>query len=227
VLRRGSAVKAVIIDHWPMLRLGLSRVLQGIDVRVVGEAAAAVEGLRLARAENADLVLLGDHPGGDAVDAVRQAARLPSTPSVVVLVGQVDSDIVGALLQAGADALLVRSAGPDELADAVGRTLEGERVVSPAIMPLLVGAVASAATPTGAAARAAASDAPAGDVQLTAKEREVLAWLADGRSNQEIADALFVTPATVKTHLAHIYTKLQVKGRQQALARAVALGFIR
>src|SRR3954452_17710992 len=82
VLRRGSAVKAVIIDHWPMLRLGLSRVLQAIDVRVVGEAAAAVEGLRRARSENAGLVLLGDHPGGDAVDAVRQAARLPSRPAI-------------------------------------------------------------------------------------------------------------------------------------------------
>ena len=73
----------------------------------------------------------------------------------------------------------------------------------------------------------APAGSPSGEAVLTAKEREVLVALADGRTNQEIADALFVTPATVKTHLAHIYAKLQVKSRQQALARAVALGYLR
>src|SRR5215212_368877 len=66
VLRRGSAVKAVVIDQWPMLRLGLARVLQTVDVRVVGEAASGVEGIRAARDGHAQLVLLGDHTGGEA-----------------------------------------------------------------------------------------------------------------------------------------------------------------
>ena len=205
-----------------MLRLGLARVLQTVDVRVVGEAASQVEGLRAARDGNADLVLLGDHSGGEPHEVVAEVKALPGPPRVIVLVGQGAPDAVAAVLSAGADGLLVRSVGPDELADSVTRVLAGERVVSPTLVPMVIDLVSG----SGAATRQERSG-PGPDVLLTAKEREVLTWLAAGRSNQEIADALFVTPATVKTHLAHIYAKLEVKGRHQALARAVALGYLR
>jgi DNA-binding NarL/FixJ family response regulator len=220
MLRREAAVKAVIVDHWPMLRLGVSRVLQSIDIRVVGEAATGVEGLRRIRDEHVEIVLLGEHVEREVRDLVRQVKRLPEPPSVIVLVGPADADEVGALLTAGADSLLVRSVGPDELIDAVGRVLEGERVISPALMPLVIHAAAAVGAP-------ASTPAIPDEAALTSKEREVLAWLAEGRSNQEIAEALYITPATVKTHLAHIYAKLGVKGRHEALARAVSLGYIR
>jgi NarL family two-component system response regulator LiaR len=102
--------------------------------------------------------------------------------------------------------------GGDELSEALDKVEAGERVIAPALLPLLVGAV----TPS----------APGPDSVLTSKEREVLASLAAGRSNQEIAEALFVTRATVKTHLAHIYAKLEAKDRHEAVARAVALGLL-
>lgn len=208
-----------------MLRLGVARVLQAADIRVVGEAAARVEGIRLVRTEEAHLVLLGDHLGADVVDAVREAKALPTAPLVIVLVGQAVREDLVALIGAGADGLLARSAGPDELTDAVTRVLDGERAVSTAFLPLVIGTMVAARE--GGRGDSASNPIPAADSLLTAKEREVLGWLADGRSNQEIADALFVTPATVKTHLAHIYAKLEVKGRHQALARAVALGYLR
>src|SRR6266550_4028183 len=121
VLRRGSAVKAVVIDQWPMLRLGLARVLQTVDVRVVGEAASRVDGIRAARDGNAELVLLGDHTGGEPHEVVAEVKALPASPFVIVLVGQGAPDAVAAVLTAGADGLLVRSVGPDELASSVTR----------------------------------------------------------------------------------------------------------
>src|SRR5437868_7172248 len=88
VLRRATAVKAVVVDQWPMLRLGLARVLQTVDVRVVGEAGSRVEGVRAAREGAADLVVAGDHTGGEPHELVRECKALPTAPRVVVLLGQ-------------------------------------------------------------------------------------------------------------------------------------------
>jgi DNA-binding NarL/FixJ family response regulator len=216
----------VVIDEWPMLRLGLARVLQTVDVRVVGEAGSRADGIRAAREEGAALVLVGDHSGGEPAEVITDAKALPTSPRVIVLVGQDAPRTVAAVLTAGADGLLIRSVGPDELASSVSRVLAGERVVSPTLVPMVIDLV-SGASAGASAPRPSQSARPQAEVSLTAKEREVLAWLADGRSNQEIAAALYVTPATVKTHLAHIYAKLEVNGRHQALARAVALGYLR
>src|SRR4051812_16816015 len=163
-----------------MLRLGLVRVLQTVDVRVVGEAATRVEGIRAAREGPADLILAGDHTDGQPHELVREAKALPNGPRVIVLLGQVDSEDVGAVLAAGADGLLVRSVGADELADSISRVVDGERVVSPALMPIVIDAM----TGTSGDRRSASTGDTAA---LTAKEREVLAQLADGRSNQQIA----------------------------------------
>jgi DNA-binding NarL/FixJ family response regulator len=214
----------VVIDEWPMLRLGLARVLQTVDVRVVGEAGSRADGIRAAREGGAELILVGDHSGGEPAEVVTDARELPASPRVIVLVGQNAPETVAAVLSAGAEGLLIRSVGSDELADSVSRVLAGERVVSPALVPMVIDLVSGAGAGGPRVPRSTRTQA---EVTLTAKEREVLAWLADGRSNQEIAAALFVTPATVKTHLAHIYAKLEVNGRHQALARAVALGYLR
>src|SRR3954447_15543436 len=123
VLKRGSAVKAVVIDQWPMLRLGLARVLQTVDVRVVGEAASGVEGIRAARDGHAQLVLLGDHTGGEPHEVVAEGKALPTSPHVIVLVGPGSPESVAAVLTAGADGLLVRSVASDELADSVTRVI--------------------------------------------------------------------------------------------------------
>src|SRR3954451_9537454 len=97
VLRRGSAVKAVVIDQWPMLRLGLARVLQTVDVRVVGEAGSRLEGIRAARDGHADLVLVGDHSDGRPDEVVAEAKALADVPRVIVLVGAGAPDSVAAV----------------------------------------------------------------------------------------------------------------------------------
>jgi DNA-binding NarL/FixJ family response regulator len=212
VARRGAAT-AVIVDHWPLIRLGVTRVLNTNDVRVVGETGLPLEGVQLARANVVDLVLLGEFDG-DRIDTISRLASLDEPPKIVLFLGQAVREELVALLNAGADALLVRNVAPPELGDAVRKVLAGERVVSPPFLSALVGFLESAEPKS-----------VAGGV-LTGKETEVLRALAYGRTNQEIAGLLFVTESTVKSHLAHIYTKLSVRTRHEAVARAVELGLL-
>lgn len=207
----------MVVDEWPLVRLGIGQALRSLSIRVAVELAGGADAVRKVQEERAGWLILGTHRDVPTADVVRRVRALETPPRVVVLIDHVSREGLSALLSNGVDALLVRSVGPDELADAVGRVDKGERVVGPALLPLLVGVLGS----TGEAGNGGP------DETLTRKEIEVLNRLAEGRSNKDIADALFVTPATVKTHLAHIYTKLGVAGRQEAVARAVELGLLR
>lgn len=219
---RPALATAVVVDDWPLVRLGIGQALKGSSVSVVGSAAGAEEGLRLVRARGAALLVLGSHRDLALAESARRARELPSAPRVVVLLDEVDPTTLDALRAARVDALLSRSVGPEELTGALARVGAGERVVSPALVPLLVG-VLGPGSGAGGPPPAAGADGPP---PLTRKEIEVLVQLAQGRSNREIAEGLYVTPATVKTHLGHIYAKLGVATRQEALARAVALGLL-
>jgi DNA-binding NarL/FixJ family response regulator len=201
-----------------MIRIGMARVLQGADVRTVGQSGHGTEGLAQVRANRAAIFFIGEHHGS-TTDLIRHAKQLPDPPIVITLLTQLERDELAALLIAGADGLLSRSIGPEELVDALDRIVGGERVLSPLLLPSLVGVVSIDSD---------TDSEGAGDHRglLTGKEREVLSSLADGRSNHEIALAMFVSAATVKTHLTHIYGKLGVRSRHEALARAVALGLL-
>lgn len=208
-----SVVKrAVIVDQWALIRLGIAAVLTAREIEVIAEFEHGRDGIAWARSEGADLMVLGNHLDRPALDVVSEAATLTPKPKMALLLTNPGRDEMSALLAAGADALLVRSVGAEELTEALDRVDAGERVIAPALLPMLVGAM----TPT----------EPRPDSLLTGKEREVLAALAAGNSNQQIADVMFVTRATVKTHLAHIYAKLDAKDRHEAIARAVALGLL-
>lgn len=191
------------------------QALRAAGIRVVAETAHGEEGVQRAQGLGATFLLLGSVRDALLPDLVRRAVGGESPVRVVVLFDQVGRDVLAAIVALGVDALLVRSVRPEELADALGRVEKGERVIAPVLLPLLVGALGPSV-----------EDEEPAEGGLTRKEVEVLARLAQGLSNREIADALYVTPATVKTHLAHIYAKLDVTNRQQALARAVALGLL-
>ena len=204
----------MVVDDWELLRLGLRAALGQLGVWVIAEAGLARDGLRAARARGAGLLVLGattDLPPRVAATRAK-AAREP--PIVLALASLPDPEELTGLLAARVDGLLLRSTGVAELADALELLRGGERAVAPALLPLLVGVIGLA--PTGP-----------GEPLLTEKEREVLARLAEGGSNRAIAQALSVSPATVKTHLAHIYEKLGAAGRSDALVRAIALGILR
>lgn len=228
-VHRPVTATAVIVDEWPLVRLGIAQALRSVDVAVVAAVADGEEGVRRVQAHGASTLLLGAHRDMSLVESVRRARALASPPQVLVLLDQIDRTGLEALRAVGVEALLSRSVGPEELADALRRVAAGERVVTPTLMPLLFevlgpGAGVEHLGQQGTGAPGERADG--GATSLTRKEREVLARLAEGRSNREIAELLFVTPATVKTHLGHIYAKLGVGTRQEATARAVAIGLL-
>ncbi len=230
-MRGGGLGTAVVVDRWPLVRLGLAGVLAKSGIDAVGEAAKVSEGLLLVRLRGVDLVIFGSPLDGLTPAAIRSAKHDQAPPKVVVLVPplSVGGTEIGALFAAGADALLVASVGPDELSDALVRITRGERLVGPEIGPEPGDGVGGL---TGQLTRrpAPASPAPPSDEAagpLTAKELEVLALLAQGHSNKQIARALYVSDATIKTHLQHIYGKLDVQSRFGALSRATELGLLR
>jgi DNA-binding NarL/FixJ family response regulator len=211
---RDAWTTAVVVDDWELLRLGLRGALGQLGVWVIAEAALARDGLRATRDSGAGLLVLGATSDLPARLAVRRAKAPQEPPRVLALASLPDPDELAGLLAAGVDGLLLRSTGVAELADALELLRAGERAVAPALLPLLVGVIGLAT-------------AGPGESVLTEKEREVLARLAEGGSNRAIAEALSVTPATVKTHLAHIYEKLGASDRRDALVRAMALGILR
>jgi len=204
----------VVVDDWELVRLGLRSALGQLAVWVIAEASLARDGLRAVHSTGARLLVLGETTDLPPRVAAARAKALRDPPTVLALAGVPDPEELAALLGAGVDGLLLRSTGIDELAAALERLRAGERSVAPALLPLLVGVIDLAPAEPGAPL-------------LTDKEREVLARLAEGHSNRAIAEALSVSPATVKTHLAHIYEKLGASDRRDALVRAIALGILR
>lgn len=211
---------AVVADEWPLVRLGIAQALRARGVTVVAEVDQGLVALSRAQAGAVTYLILGAVRDAPVADVVARATRGDGDLRVIVLLDQATREALGAVAAAGARALLVRSVSPEELAASLDRVDKGERVVSPALLPLLVGQFDAVAADAGR------PGAGAGSGGLTRREVEVLARLAAGGSNREIAEALYVTEATVKTHLAHIYGKLGVVDRQAALARAVALGLL-
>lgn len=210
---------AVVADEWPLVRLGIAQALRARGVAVVAEVDQGLVALSKARAGAVTYLILGAVRDAPIADVVARASAEESGLQVIVLLDQATREVLGAVAGAGARALLVRSVSPEELGTSLDRVDRGERVVSPALLPLLVGQFEAIADGEGRTAGTTVGG-------LTRREIEVLARLAAGGSNREIAEALYVTEATVKTHLAHIYGKLGVVDRQAALARAVALGLL-
>ncbi|MEU2598768.1 response regulator transcription factor [Streptomyces hirsutus] len=204
-------VSVLIVDDHPVVRDGLRGMFEAAPgFRVLGEAANGVEALERAAALDPDVVLMDLRmPGSSGVDAIRELARRGARAEVLVLTTyDTDSDTLPAI-EAGATGYLLKDAPREELFAAVRAAAEGRTVLSPAVASRLVSAVrAPAAEP------------------LSAREREVLALVARGTSNREIARELFISEATVKTHLTHLYAKLGVRDRAAAVAVAYERGIL-
>ncbi|HZD71792.1 MAG TPA: response regulator transcription factor [Actinomycetes bacterium] len=211
---RQAWTTAVVVDDWELVRIGLRTALGQLGVWVIAEASLARDGLRAVRATGAGLVVLGETTDLPPRVAAARAKALRNPPTVLALAGLPEPEELAALLAAGVDGLLLRSTAVEELAGALERLRAGERSVAQALLPLLVGVIDLA-------------PAEPGGSLLTDREREVLARLAEGHSNRAIAEALSVSPATVKTHLAHIYEKLGASNRRDALVRAITRGILR
>jgi DNA-binding NarL/FixJ family response regulator len=206
---------AVVVDELGLVRAGIVGVLEGRGLEVIAVTRSGREAVSVATVDRPDLVVLGTPADLDAVEVVRRLVRLRPHPDLIVLLPPAHDHVVRYLLGLGVAGVALRSIDPDDLGVVVDAARKGGPYVAPALHHALAGSVALPAL-----------ESRAPDV-LSSREREVLVLLAEGRSNREIASALSVTLATVKSHLVRIYAKLEAGNRNEALGRAVALGLIR
>jgi len=213
-------IRVVVVDDQSLVRAGFRMVLAAqSDMVVVGEAGDGAEALRLLARTPADVVVMDIRmPVLDGVAATRQLCAEPGGPKVLVLTTfDTDADAFAAL-QAGASGFLLKNVPPEELLAAIRVVARGDAVVAPRITRRLLDRFAGQLAPP--------ADGGGLD-QLTEREREVLLLVAQGMSNLEVAERLYVAETTVKTHVGRILTKLGLRDRVQAVVLAYETGLVR
>ena len=210
-----SDLSAIVADELALARLGMASVLRAQGVEVIAETPSGREVASVAAMERPDLVVVGQPADLSIGDTVRRLSRLRPAPCVVAALPPGQEHVVGYLVALGARGVALRSGSAEDLAAVISSALKGEQHVVAGLHSALVGSV-----------RPRPLAEQPNDL-LSSRELEVLACLAQGRSNREIAAALSVTLATVKSHLVRIYAKLEAGNRNEALGRAVALGLLR
>jgi DNA-binding NarL/FixJ family response regulator len=212
-----GTLRVVIADDQPMMRAGFRAVLEATgDIVVVAEAANGAEAVRLAGEQAPDVVLMDIRmPVMDGIEATR---RLPRQRVLILTTFGLDEYIIDAL-RAGASGFLLKDAPTAEVVAAVRAVAAGDAVLSATVTRQLLDQV-------GRRLPAAVSRVPEDLTGLTEREREVLRLLAAGLSNAEIAAALVVSEATVKTHVSHLLGKLGLRDRVQAVIYAYETGLI-
>ncbi|MEM8903911.1 MAG: response regulator transcription factor [Actinomycetota bacterium] len=204
-------ITVLLVDDHPIVRAGIRQVVEADgDIDVVAEAGDGDEALVTARRSRPDVVLMDLRMHGlDGVSATREVRReLPDTQVLVLTTYETDDLIVGAV-EAGAVGYLLKDTEPTDLRDAVRRAATGETVLSPPVAARLVRRLRGP-DPT----------------MLTPRELEILGHVAEGLTNAQIAEELHVGRATVKTHLLHIFDKLDVNDRTAAVATAFRRGIL-
>jgi DNA-binding NarL/FixJ family response regulator len=216
-----ARIRVLIADDQRVVRDGLTLLVSLIDgVEVVGAACDGAEAVRLAEAHHPDVIMMDLRmPGTDGITATADLReRLPAA-RVLVLTTYADQAAILPALQAGARGYLTKDASAEQIETAIRAVHAGQTHLDPAIQETLVAAVTSQPPPAGAFG--AGRKPPAG---LTAREAEVLTLLASGLSNAEIAQRLYLSNATVKTHINRIFAKTGARDRAQAVRYAYQHG---
>jgi DNA-binding NarL/FixJ family response regulator len=213
-------INVVVVDDQELMRAGFRMVLGAQDgIDLVGEAADGAEAVRLAERLRPDVVLMDVRmPVLDGVEATKQIVDAGTSRVLVMTTFDLD-EYVYAALQGGASGFLLKDTPPAHLVSALHAVASGDAVVSPSVTRRLLDRFVTAG---GGAPRDESELQP-----LTEREREVLVLIAKGLSNVEIAETLFLSEATVKTHVGRILSKLGLRDRVQAVVLAYETGLIR
>jgi DNA-binding NarL/FixJ family response regulator len=206
--------RALVVDELALVRAGIDATLRYRGIEIAAETRSGSEALSLAALEHPHVVVVGTPADAPIAETARRLLALRPRPAVVVLLPPAHEHVVGYLVAMGVHGVGLRAGDPDEVGALVDAALKGAQMVA----PTLHGALAGSVKPRPLAERE--------EALLTSREREVLVLLAEGRNNREIAAAMSVTLATVKSHLVKIYSKLHAKNRNEALGRAVTLGLM-
>jgi len=213
-------VRVLLADDQRVVREGLGTLLGLLEgIELVGTAADGAEAIELARRHDPDVVLMDLRmPRVDGIEAIRRLAALGERPRAIALTTYADDASVLGALRAGARGYLTKDAGAEEIRAAVEAVARGEAALDPSVQRHVVAALA------GDEPSAPADAGPALPDELTPREAEVLGLIASGRTNSEIAEALVVSAATVKSHINHIFAKTGVRDRAQAVVYAYENG---
>ncbi|KRN29710.1 response regulator [Lactobacillus selangorensis] len=204
------------MDDHEMVRLGVSTYL-GVqdDIEVVGEAGNGKEGLGKALALRPDIILMDlVMPEMDGIEATQKILKAWPEAKIIILTSFIDDEKVYPAIEAGAKSYILKTSTAEEIANAIRATAQGRSVLEPEVTKKMMTHLSTQAQPQ------LYED-------LTKREREVLLLIAKGKSNQEIADELFITLKTVKTHVSNILAKLEVEDRTQAAIYAYKHGLIK
>ena len=215
-----APIRVLVVDDQELVRSGFCVILDAADgITVVGEAANGEAALSQVAAHEPDVVLMDIRmPGMDGLEATRLISRGPAGPKVVMLTTFDLDDYVYEALRAGASGFLLKDSPRHDLIAAVRAAAAGDALLAPSVTRRLIEAFARRPPET--------SPSPSQLASLTARERDVLLLLARGRSNAEIAEVLFVSEATVKTHVGNLLAKLGLRDRVQAVILAYETGIV-
>lgn len=203
-------IRVLIVDDHQVVRLGVRALLSSThDIQVVGEAATAKAAVEETRRLSPTLVLLDIRlPDASGFVACRQIQELPGDVRVLVFTAFADTNMLTEAIQSGADGYLLKEANADGLLDAIRRVAAGQSILDPAVTRMVFGRVRNEATP---------SDRRRLE-SLSAQEQRVLALVAEGKTNKEIATAMGLSDKTVKNYLSNLLQKLNMNRRSQAAA---------
>jgi DNA-binding NarL/FixJ family response regulator len=211
-----GVTRVLLADDQRVVREGLSMLLGLLPgIEVVGTAADGEEAFAMALELRPEVVLMDLRmPRCDGIEATRRLRDARPETKVIALTTYADDASVLAAIRAGARGFLTKDAGAEEIQDAIGAVARGEAALDPAVQRHVVAALSADDAP----------EAPALPDGLTAREAEVLALIAEGLSNAEIAERLVVSPATVKSHINHLFAKANLRDRAQAVTYAYRHG---